>query len=76
MGKKTPFQNHKTHEKGDQPGFIGEIEQHNFKESSQLSSAFKIIFFSHGLYWRGCVRANSTDHCMVGYFLKFNNIQD
>jgi hypothetical protein len=34
---------------------------------------------SRGLYWRGCVnneiylRANSTIHCMVGYFPKFNN---
>ena len=42
MGKKTPFQNHKKHEKGDQPGFIAEVEQQNSKECSQLQIAFKV----------------------------------
>ena len=39
-----------------------------------------LFHFLSELYWRGCVnneiylRANSTIHCMVGYFPKFNNI--
>ena len=47
---------------------------------SSITPFFSFFIFSHELYWRGFInnriylRANSTIHCLVGYFPKFNNI--